>query len=125
MYNVRNGRVLFTAQAPPVPPVHHPPPGGEPPGIAASDIEFNQTSGAFVIASDSQEGFITWKPGTQPVATRAQCDGEGTVTNDGRLFACISGLADTLSLWNVSQRRMIRQILLPDYVTNPQQTSIA
>jgi hypothetical protein len=121
-YDLAHRRAISTTRAPSVPPANG---TAQPPSIATSDIQFDQAGGIFAIASSAQEGFITWRPGSRPIATRAQCDEDGTLTSDGRLFACIRGAADTLSLWNVSQRRMIRQILLPDFASDPQGTDIS
>ena len=80
--------------------------------IAADGVSFNKATGTFVISSEAHSGFITWKPGSPPVATNAHCNGnsEGTLSNDGRLFACFTGWpTQTLSVWNVIQRRLVTQ----------------
>jgi WD40 repeat protein len=125
LYNYKRHESVSTL-APSVPPITSPTgkSNPQPVNVAPADLEFNQATGTFVIASSAQSGFITWKPGTQPVATGAQCDQDGVLTSDGRLFACISGAADALSTWDVSQRRMLRQTLLPDFASNSQSTTI-
>jgi hypothetical protein len=97
----------------------------QPPNLTPSDVEFDQATGTFAMASSAQEGFVEWKPGAKPVGTDAKCVEDGALTSDGQLFACISGAADALSLWSVPQRRLVRQILLPDYVTDNQQVEIS
>jgi hypothetical protein len=125
-YDFQHSRPIASATSPPSAPLQAP--NGkleaQPPNIVPTDIEYEPASEEFVIASTAQFGFVTWKPGTAPVATDAQCQGDGTLTGNGQLFACISGQAGALSLWSVPQRRMIWQILLPDYVADNQQTTI-
>jgi WD40 repeat protein len=122
-YDMRNSR-LMESSPPSSAPLQEP--NGklesQPPNLTPTDIEYND--GTFAIASSAQDGFVVWKPGSKPVETDAQCQGEGALTGNGQLFACTSGQADALSLWSVPQGRMIRQMLLPDYVVNNQQTTI-
>lgn len=124
-YDFQHSRLIASAPSPPTPPMAAP--NGkleaQPPNIAPTAVEYND--GTFVIASSAQNGFMAWKPGITPVETDAQCQGDGVLSGNGQLFACISGQADTLSLWSVPQRRMIREMLLPDYVADNQQTTIS
>ena len=124
-YDFQHSRLLASAPSPPSASV--PAPNGkleaQPPNMTPTDVEDND--GTFAFASTAQDGFVTWKPGSAPVVTDAQCDSDGALSGNGQLFACLSGQADALSLWSVPQRRMIRQMLLPDYVANNQQTAIS
>jgi hypothetical protein len=124
-YDFQHSKLLASAPSPPSAPVTAP--NGkleaQPPNITPTDVEYN--GGTFAIASSAQDGFVTWKPGNTPVDTDAQCDSDGVLSDNGQLFACISGQADALSVWSVPQRRMIKQMLLPDYVANNQQTAIS
>jgi WD40 repeat protein len=123
-YDFRHSRLLASAPSPPSAPAAAP--NGkldaQPPNLVPTDVEFD--GGTFAIASTAQDGFVTWKPGNAPAATNAQCETEGALSGNGQLFACISVQAGALALWNVPQRRMIRQMLLPDYIANNQQTAI-
>jgi hypothetical protein len=125
-YDLRHSRLIASAPSPPS--AAMPEPNGkleaQPPNLTPTDIAYEPGTGEFVIASSAQSGFVTWKPGGSPVGTDAHCDTDGAVTTDGQLFACISQQADALALWSVPQRRMIRQMLLPDYVADNQRTSI-
>lgn len=125
-YDFQHSRLIASAPSPPSAPMQMP--NGkleaQPSNLAPTDVEYEPGNGEFVIASTAQDGFVTWKPGAKPVETDAQCQSEGTLTDNGQLFACISQQADALSLWSVPQRRMIRQTLLPDYVADNQQTTI-
>lgn len=124
-YDFQHSRLLASAPSPPSSPVEAP--NGkmeaQPPNMTPTEVEYHD--GTFFFASTAQDGFVTWKPGTTPMETDAQCVSEGTLTANGQLFACTSGQTEALSLWNVPKRRMIRQMLLPDYVADNQQTSIS
>jgi WD40 repeat protein len=124
-YDFRHSKLLASAPSPQSAPV--PGPNGksqaQPPNLVPTDVEYN--GGTFAIASSAQDGFVTWKPGSAAVETDAKCDYVGVLSSNGQLFACISGQADALSVWSVPQRQMIRQMLLPDYVANNQQTQIS
>lgn len=118
LYDVLHHRTIAAAEAPPGAPVNG---FAQPSVIAADGVSFNRTTGTFAISSEQQRGFISWKPGTQPVATQANCNFGGALTNDGRLFACVSGWpTQTLAVWNVSQRRVVSQWQPSDMAsTNP------
>lgn len=124
-YDFRSSKLLASAPSPQSAPV--PGPNGkseaQPPNLTPTDVDYN--GGTFAIASSAQDGFVTWKPGSAPVETDAKCDFDGVLSSNGQLFACISGQADALTVWSVPQRQMIRQMLLPDYVANNQQTQIS
>lgn len=125
-YDFQDSRLIASAASPPSAALQAP--NGkmeaQPPNLAPTDIEYEPGSGEFVIASTAQSGFVTWKPGAKPIETDAQCNSDGVLSDDGQLFACLTGQEDALSLWSVPQRRMIRQMLLPDYIADNQQTTI-
>jgi WD40 repeat protein len=107
LYDTLHHRIIASSSAPPGAPVNGFP---QPPVIATDGVSYNRTTGTFVISSEAQMGFISWKPGSRPVPTRAHCTSGGTLSSDGRLFACVSGSpTPALSVWNVSQRRLASQ----------------
>jgi hypothetical protein len=125
--DLQHSRLIASSPSPPSAPTTEPNGKQEPqpPNLVPLDTEYDQADGTFAIASSAQNGFVAWKPGSAPVETDAQCQDDEALAGDGQLFACISAPADALTLWNVKQRRMVRQMLLPDFVLNNQQTTIA
>jgi hypothetical protein len=106
LYDLLHHRSTATADAPPVPPAMGTP---QPRAIGAVGASFDRITGTFVISSGSQAGFITWKPGSRPIPTRANCVNRGILTNDGRVFACVRFPTRVLSVWDVRQRRIVSQ----------------
>jgi hypothetical protein len=97
----------------------------QPPVIAADTATFDKTTGTFVITSEEQMGFITWKPGSQPIATKSNCEAAGTLTSDGRLFACPAAApAQAVAIWNVPQRQEVA-LLQPGNTAAIQVSSVA
>jgi len=83
---------------------------GDQSGLAA----FNPRTQEYLAAASwedenyqSSSGYLVWKPGSTPRLISLACNRTGSFSEDATLFACHSGQADDVLVWNTSEEREV------------------